>query len=375
MQRPSTRSVFTIFVSSPWDVLTERACVTAVVEELNRLWGRFLAFQLDLLQDATDTYSSIGADGQDVVNTQIGDEYDLYLGIMGARFGTPTPRAGSGTEEEFSRALERYRHDRSAIQIMFFFRRLSPDDLSVSEQAQRVQAFMARVRDEGVYTQNFLHTEELASLLRRGITLQTQQWLIRNRLLPQQVPEGAHTVAHDVTEATDLRARNLNITLHEIAAAMNDLGEAVPLWNAAYENATTWVELEEAFQTGTEDLNKYSSRLSCLLPTLAGQFQDLLQIGSRVAATFLIPGAFSASDDQAVINKLASFQNSIGSAIDSLSGLSAALRGRPAWSPNFARGLADCIEVVERALAILQNTQQGIAETRADIAYIRENAR
>ncbi|PYL26201.1 MAG: hypothetical protein DMF37_02915 [Verrucomicrobia bacterium] len=45
----------------------------------------------------------MGADAQDVINHQLA-EYDIFLGIMSCRFGSPTKRAHSGTEEEFNRA-------------------------------------------------------------------------------------------------------------------------------------------------------------------------------------------------------------------------------------------------------------------------------
>ena len=45
----------------------------------------------------------VGSNVQSVINEQIGPT-DIYVGIMWKRFGTPTGRAGSGTEEEFKAA-------------------------------------------------------------------------------------------------------------------------------------------------------------------------------------------------------------------------------------------------------------------------------
>ena len=33
------------------------------------------------------------------LNRQLGSEYDIYLGVLGSRFGTPTERAGSSHSE------------------------------------------------------------------------------------------------------------------------------------------------------------------------------------------------------------------------------------------------------------------------------------
>jgi len=47
----------------------------------------------------------VGVDPQNVINQQVRDQYDIYVGVWGSRFGQSTPRAGSGTEEEFRQAL------------------------------------------------------------------------------------------------------------------------------------------------------------------------------------------------------------------------------------------------------------------------------
>ncbi|MYD31374.1 MAG: DUF4062 domain-containing protein, partial [Nitrospira sp. SB0661_bin_20] len=64
---------------------------------------------MDVVRWETRTTPGFGKDPQDVINKQISDAYDIFIGIMWTRFGTPTPRAGSGTEEEFLRAYDRYK--------------------------------------------------------------------------------------------------------------------------------------------------------------------------------------------------------------------------------------------------------------------------
>ena len=50
-------------------------------------------------------YPVRGGEPEVLINDQIG-KYDIFLGVMWRRFGTPTGVAESGTEEEFRRALE-----------------------------------------------------------------------------------------------------------------------------------------------------------------------------------------------------------------------------------------------------------------------------
>jgi hypothetical protein len=91
---------------------------------------------------------------QGVVNAQLGP-CDVFVGLLWGRFGTPTGRAGSGTEEEFLRAhaaWKRRRKHRPEILLYFSEARLRPSEVDPAQLA-RVQAFRARVeRDHLVGT-------------------------------------------------------------------------------------------------------------------------------------------------------------------------------------------------------------------------------
>jgi hypothetical protein len=99
----------------------ERTCAETVINDINHSVGKKDGFQIELLRWETSTYPGLGEDGQDVINQQIGDDYNIFVGIMWKKFGTKTNRAGSGTEEEFNRAYQQY-NEKKSIQIMFYFR-------------------------------------------------------------------------------------------------------------------------------------------------------------------------------------------------------------------------------------------------------------
>ena len=69
---------------------------------------------LELVRWETHVRPGIAADAQAVVNPQIGP-YDLFIGILWNRFGTPTGRAESGTREEFDQAYARWQHDPGSL--------------------------------------------------------------------------------------------------------------------------------------------------------------------------------------------------------------------------------------------------------------------
>ena len=117
-----TQTHLQVFVASPSDVPDERRILEEVITEFNVTWGDSQNVHLDLIKWETHTRPSLGKDAQDVVNQQIGDDYDIFLGIMWGRFGSPTNRAESGTEEEFNLACSRWKTSPGSVQIMFYFK-------------------------------------------------------------------------------------------------------------------------------------------------------------------------------------------------------------------------------------------------------------
>ena len=108
------------FIASPGDTAEERQACENVFEEINHGLGRSLGFRIVPLRWEKDVYPSVGEYGQQVINQQLEDDYDLFIGIMKNRFGTPTPQAGSGTEEEFNIAYERFQNGEVG-NIFFYF--------------------------------------------------------------------------------------------------------------------------------------------------------------------------------------------------------------------------------------------------------------
>ena len=90
-----------IFVSSPSDVELERKILAEAIERINANEGLEMSIQLNLWTWTEDAVPRIGPKPQQVIDSQT-PHYDIYFGIMSARFGTPTGRTGSGTEKNFA---------------------------------------------------------------------------------------------------------------------------------------------------------------------------------------------------------------------------------------------------------------------------------
>ncbi len=224
---------FRVFLVSPSDVVEEREVVSQVVaQELNRIFSDVELFKeeqryhLEIIRWETHLHPDVGDDIQDVINKQT-PEYELFLGIMWKRFGTPTGRAMSGTFEEFDRAYRRYKKT-GWPHIMFYFRNegIYPKDLDELEQFNNVFKFKLRLEELGVAYRNYQSPMDFERFVR--------EHLIRYLLMsssgrdPSEVPRGRQprvfiNYAREDTEAARRLYRDLKREGVEVWLDQEDL--------------------------------------------------------------------------------------------------------------------------------------------------------
>ena len=137
-----------VFVASPGDVQSERAQLAKVIDELNLTISAIAPEKqliLELVRWETHVPPGLGRDAQEVVNLQIGD-FDIFVGILWKRLGTPTAVAKSGTEEEFQRAYSIWQKDKK-LPVMFYFCQASFPPPRTKEEVEQL-AKVVEFRDE-----------------------------------------------------------------------------------------------------------------------------------------------------------------------------------------------------------------------------------
>lgn len=159
---------YSIFLGSPGDLEGERIEVENVINELNITYGIRDNIILELLK--WETHSAPGITNtytQDLISNDIGNDYDIFIGIIWQKFGTKTNVANSGTEEEFLNAIKRFENNEN-IQILFYFKNkppLSLDDINIDELA-KIKKFKEVLKENNVFYNSFNNSDELKTKLR-----------------------------------------------------------------------------------------------------------------------------------------------------------------------------------------------------------------
>lgn len=171
-----SETILDVFIASPGDVIDERGILEDIIRDLNNEWSKSLNIRLEPVMWETSSYPDLGIDAQDVINKQI-DSYDIFIGIMWKHFGTPTGRAGSGTEEEFDIAYQKYLENPDQIKIMLYFNNAShPINEIDVDQLKGVFDFKEKVKEKGVYYREYKSPEEFTQQVRLHLTRQIQKW-------------------------------------------------------------------------------------------------------------------------------------------------------------------------------------------------------
>lgn len=166
-----------VFVSCPGDVEQEKQVVKDVCESLNESLlqgGGTIQFKVREWRAIIGHY---GPRSQSIINETI-TNYDIYLGILWNRFGTPpgavNPETGesfqSGTEEEFYLAFNHWKKNSEAIRLYFFFKESSSEtNTTAAEQVAKVNQFRKQIGSQG-WINTFPNVEEFKKKINQLLT-------------------------------------------------------------------------------------------------------------------------------------------------------------------------------------------------------------
>jgi hypothetical protein len=284
---PEQATILRAFVASPRDVGDERAVVDEVIGELNATWNRTLGIRIELVAWETHSYPSAGTRVQQTLSEQIGTDYDIFIGIMWTRFGSPTGNHGSGTEEEFHNAMKRFRDRPNSVHIMFYFKNapVSPNELDL-EQFTRVHAFKQSLGNEGTYHWSFNTTQEFSNFVRVHLARVVQS--INSRPTGGSTAQQSNTVDEDElgildhVERIEDRLQRASVCLQRITEAMTDSGAAlnrrtVEITDLNQRGGLNLNQLKRVARSVGDDLDLFVKRVEVEIPPFADNYAEALK--------------------------------------------------------------------------------------------------
>lgn len=165
---PRNTITYDLFIASPSDVEEERESLENIVRELNVAWNK-RDIHLNLIKWESHIYPGKSSeDSQQVINQQLPEKVDIFIGILFSRIGTKTSKSDSGTIEEFEKALNQHEQDSESINIMFYFKRgaeINFDEFDFS-QLEKVNEFRKTQQENGLLTRDYKNISEFEELVR-----------------------------------------------------------------------------------------------------------------------------------------------------------------------------------------------------------------
>jgi len=265
-----------VFIASPSDTIEERRAASEIIEELNKINTSDI-IELELIKWETHTFSGIGEDAQDVINRQISDDYDIFVGLMWKRFGFRTKRADSGTEEEFLRALEIHESKVRPIKIMFYFNQtpIPPKEIDIKE-IQKINEFKEKLQKFGVYHWDYSNLKQFEGLLRVQVSKSAKELIDELKIEKKSPAKNENYLDADepglfdlIEQATDDFVEIQSI-LERMTELMTDLGEktnkrATEL-NSIDKRTTKPQELKRLIDKSANDMHVYVKRMETEMP-------------------------------------------------------------------------------------------------------------
>jgi len=308
---PKTVTILRVFIASPRDVAEERKALESIITELNLMW-KTKEIRLELIMWETHAAPGFSSDAQAVINEQIADDYDIFVGVLWTRFGTPTPRADSGTEEEFERAYARWKQTPDAARLMLYFKNapIPPDEIDL-EQLKRVRDFRKGIEGKGGLYRQYTNTEEFRHLLRLHINEQVDQWgkswgtskpaVIRvsdEFTVKESAEVSMMTVEEDEEGLLDVLERfendfgRLGEVVAEIGKATAELGEKTKertkeLESVQGDPGSKRAAFKRSINRSAEDMSYFVSRMKPANQLIAEHLSNGLDAYGRVASLLL----------------------------------------------------------------------------------------
>jgi len=319
-----TITLYKIFVASPSDLKDERSSIEDVVDELNLSTFNNADIKIELKKWETHANPDIGAYPQQVINKDISDDYDVFIGLLWSKFGSPTGQYGSGTEEEFHNAYSLYQDSPSSIKIMFYFKQAAiPFDKIDTKSINLIRKFKSEISDKGVLYWEYNTVEEFQKLLRIQLTRKIQE-LRQNETVPTYIVDEEEVMLEDeelglldYTELGEESFQNIEDILLRMTNAIEWIGKRFTESTGEI-NKQISINPEmgnkakrRLINAAADDMHSFNKRLSAEIPLFSETYRKGIDSFSNAIKISIDIKADKKEDIEGAIDSIDSFIESI----------------------------------------------------------------
>lgn len=349
-----------LFISCPGDITNEIDTIKLVVNGINKTSGKQNGFIIDILHWDEDTYTEIGEDGQDVINKQI--KYDILVGLLWLKTGTPTKREKSGTIEEINRALKN-----NKVEQLIYFKTSLPDSLEQIDpkSLQKVKDYKEELMSNGVLIKQFDSIEKFDSLFQINLSN-----LIADKLLPKIYNDRSQeiksinnkkdnsdfseirnliseiensdildidvfSIADEVTSYLDTITSSMEVMTGVTETLTNNLIKRTNEINSIQnikDNRLKQSKSKKTINLLSKELKEHNEGINTEIPIFS---ENLLQLGNSYSQLILTSNSLEPNDDSGLRSSMLDFRNSLQYVMESTASLLKEIMKWPPLNKNF----------------------------------------
>lgn len=360
------QKVFKIFVASPGDLKSERELLEEVISELNDIWNNTLSINLQLIKWETKSYPGFGKDAQDVINNTIKDDYDIFIGMLWTRFGTPTKRFESGTMEEFERAYKRYKENPESVRLMIYFKDepVNPSKLDL-DQLSMVMQFRQQIEQLGGLHWSF----DSPSAFTKFIRIHLSQYILgkeigiiestsdtqQKPILPtdNQIPLGNDEGFLDLLEKGTLHFEELAAVGERLTDSMNvlteNIGQATEDLNhyKTSGNPNDTKHTKRIINKAAQDLELFAERMEAEIPIFNKSYSIAMDAYGKAATLLSDFSADISSDIENALTTVKQIKDTMVSTKGSLISFRDTVENQPRITTRFNHAKRHAVDVLD----------------------------
>lgn len=336
-----------LFISCPRDIIDEIDSINLVVHGINKSFGKQNNFSIELVHWNEDTYTGIGDDAQEVINSQI--EYDILVGLMWMRIGTKTKRDKSGTIEEINRALSNTNKEQ-----LIYFKTTPPANLNElnTNDLDKVNSYKKELSKRGVLYKEFNEIDKFESLFRINLSnLISDKFLIDKEQALDNKPANLQSIpkiknkkysdiADLINEVENSENNNLEVdifSLQEVSTSnLNSVTKSLTSMTASTETLSINLEkrtneintfnkikdhrlkmkkIKGIINFMSKELDEYNKQINIEIPVFS---ENIISVGNDLSDMILASNAYDSGDESGLRESSMEFRNSMENAMTGL---------------------------------------------------------